>query len=238
MVQLIIQFLLMYEEILAQFGEQGGVIIAASAIFAAVIYIGSFIVKAVAICVMAKRRGFKNWWMGMIPYVNYHTLGKLAGPVRIFRIDVKNMGLFAAISSFVLDVGNIISIIILNSFGNGGVLGIYTYATNLIVYLSDIIFLFSYISIFLAIYGKYAPSKRLLFTLLSLIQPVAPFILIAIMNKKPYADPNDYYREQMAKRFGQAYNPYQNPYSTKENPFNEYGDKNNGNGPENPFDEY
>ena len=63
----------------------------------AIIALGLFILKAIAICKMAKNRGFKNWWLGMIPYANIILLGKLAGPVRIFKVGVKNIGVFLLI---------------------------------------------------------------------------------------------------------------------------------------------
>ena len=62
-----------------------------------IIYLGLFILKAVALCRMAKKRGFSNWWLGMIPYANFYLIGKLAGPIRLFNYDFKNMGIVALI---------------------------------------------------------------------------------------------------------------------------------------------
>ena len=65
-----------------------------------------------------------------------------------------------------------------------------------------------------------------------------PILLLIIRNNRPYESASDYYAEQMAKRYGQTYNPHANPYRTYENPFN---DSNSGkrNPPlEDPFDEY
>ena len=60
------------------------------------------------------------------------------------------------------------------------------------------------------------------------------------MNNRPYESYDDYYKEQMAKRFGQTYNPYTRPYSTNENPFNDTNSAGNGSQPQNedPFDEF
>src|SRR5574344_2160118 len=67
-----------------------------------VIYAGFYILKAVAVCKLAKKRSFKHWWLGMIPFVNFAVIGKLAGPVRVFRIDVKNIGIITACAALVM----------------------------------------------------------------------------------------------------------------------------------------
>lgn len=210
-----------------------------SLLFVAVIYLGMFVLKAVAVCRMARKRGFSNWWLGMIPYANYYMIGKLAGPVRIFRMDIKNIGLFVLVSAAILDVARILNVLQIFSIVPIGTYLFYT--VYQLSYLVELVFYISSITLYFAIFGKYAPSKRLLFTLLSIIQIMFPILLIAIMNNKPYSSFDDYYKEQMAKRYGQTYNPYENPYSTNENPYNNSNsnsNSNNGQQFEDPFDEF
>ena len=94
-----------------------------------IFYLGIYVLKAVATCRMAKKRGFKNWWLGMIPYANYYVLGKLAGPVRIFRVDVKNIGVIVLIGSIILDAMNLVNV--LSIFGASFILT-FTHIINVI----------------------------------------------------------------------------------------------------------
>ena len=202
-----------------------------------IIYLGLFILKAVALCRMAKKRGFSNWWLGMIPYANFYLIGKLAGPIRLFNYDFKNMGIVALISAILLDVTKVFSIFnLFELFPTLALLytGVYTAS-----YFVELIYYVSTVTMYFALFSKYVPHKRLLFTLLSLIQPAFPILLIIIMNRKPYNSFDDYYGEEMAKKYGQTYNPYTNPYSTNENPFNQTNNKStNGERPEDPFEEF
>ena len=229
-----------FDEILdvKELTEQDIYVLIASFAIVAVLAIGLFILKAIALCRMAKKRGYSNWWLGLIPYANFYLLGKLAGPVRIFRFDIKNVGLFLAISTFILDAIKVITL--LASFSIFGAFKHVIYAIYQVSSLIELVYYFSYVSACFAIFGKYAPSRRLLFTVLSIIQPMLPILLIVIMNKKPYNNFDEYYKEQMAKRYGQTYNPYENPFSTKENPFNTSNNSNEQSNEifEDPFDEF
>ncbi len=229
-----------YETLVANYGEKlTKQILLISTLFAVAFVLGFFIIKAVAVCRMAKRKGYKYWWLGMIPYANFIVLGKLAGPVRIFKIDIPNIGLFVLIASAILDFINILNIL------SGFIVGFFpglAYAIYIIYSLSYIVeleFYIAYFSLAYSIFGKYAPQKRMLFTVLSLIQPLFSIFLLVIMNNRPYASVDDYYRELMAKRFGQTYDPHSNPYQTYENPFSDYSNgSQNANPVEDPFEEY
>ena len=203
-----------------------------------IFYLGIYVLKAVATCRMAKKRGFKNWWLGMIPYANYYVLGKLAGPVRIFRVDVKNIGVIVLIGSIILDAMNLVNV--LSIFGASFILT-FTHIINVISYFAYFVELAFYISYFVlvsAIFGKYAPERRLIYTILSFIQILFPIFLITIMNNKPYNSLDEYYREKMANRYGQTYNPYTNPFQTRENPYNSGNEKKQNEVFEDPFDEF
>ena len=58
------------------------------------------------------------------------------------------------------------------------------------------------------------------------------------MNNKPYNSLDEYYREKMANRYGQTYNPYTNPFQTRENPYNSGNEKKQNEVFEDPFDEF
>ena len=81
-----------------------------------IIYLAFFVIKAVAVCLMAKKRSISYWWMGMIPFANFVVIGKLAGPIRIFRMNVKNMGLVVAICFGVTYIGSAVYSVI--TFGD------------------------------------------------------------------------------------------------------------------------
>ena len=202
-----------------------------------IFYLGIFIVKSIAICKMARKRGYKNWWLGMIPYANYYILGKLAGPVRLFRVDIKNIGLVVMLILVLMDAFSVISALTylgINLFGPF----VFIYQLLALFFTAiDFIYIFAYCSLLLAIFSKYAPEKRFLFLLLSIVRVVFPFVLLAIMNNKPYNNIDDYYREKMANRFGQTYNPYSDPFSTQENPYQQ-NNATKGGAVEDPFDEY
>lgn len=230
-----------YESLVSNYGEALATkILLISAISAFTMVLGFFILKAIAVCRMAKRKGYKYWWLGMIPYANFIVLGKLAGPVRIFKIDISNIGIFVLISSAILDIINLLNLL------SGLILGFFpglAYALYLIYslsYIVELVFYIGYFSLAYSIFGKYAPQKRMLFTVLSLIQPLFSILLIVIMNNHPYSSVDEYYRELMAKRYGQAYDPHSSPYQTHENPFSDYsnGQQSNKKPVDNPFEEY
>ncbi|MBQ3571391.1 MAG: hypothetical protein IJA15_01040 [Clostridia bacterium] len=199
--------------------------------------LGIFIIKSIAVCKMARKRGYKNWWLGMIPYVNYYILGKLAGPVRLFRIDIKNIGIFVMIALIFSDIYSVIYSLSLFGINLFGPFVILYQLFSLFFTVVDFIYIFAYCTLLLAIFGKYAPEKRFLFLLLSIVRVVFPFVLLAIMNNKPYNNIDDYYREKMANRFGQTYNPYSDPFSTQENPYQQ-NNSTKRDTVEDPFDEY
>lgn len=229
-----------------------------------IIYLAFFVIKAVAVCLMAKKRGISYWWMGMIPFANFVVIGKLAGPVRVFRMNVKNMGLVVAICFGVTYIGSAVYSVI--TFGDyfvklwagslkwdemyefSSVIGETLYvALGYVQYVVDLISLFAYLSLVYAFFAKYSPQHRILFGVLSLIQPLFGIFILVVRNNKAYASVEEYYKERYAKQFGQTYDPFSNPYSTKENPyenknssdpFSDDDNSNSGGDNSSPFDEF
>lgn len=214
--------------------------IAASLIVSASVYLLFYAFRAVGICIMAKRKGIKKWWLGALPYFNYHVLGELAGPVRMMGFTAKNIGTFAAIFLFgehFLVGLQLVAGVVYYFMPSAAMFNLITY--HLYTYLSSIlnlVYLCAFVSLCLAFFGKYAPNKRMLFSFLSLIQPVYSVLLFVLRKRAPYASYDEYYKRKMAERFGQSYDPFTNPYETRNNPFlHEHEDEKKD---ENPFDEY
>lgn len=222
------------------------------------IYGAFFAIKAVAVCVMAKKHGIKNWWLGMMPFANFIVIGKLAGPVRVFHVDIKNVGWLAAIASGVVTLGSaIISgiyygeyfVALFNGtlpvgeffeFKPGVTVEVIISVYDYVEYFISIINIFAYAMLVYAFFSKYAPDKRWLFTLLCLfVEPLFGIFILVVRNNRAYSSVNEYYAEKYARRFGQTYDPYANPFKTKENPFNDGSNGNkNDNGADNdsPFE--
>lgn len=214
--------------------------IAVSLIVSICAYLLFYAFRAVGICVMSKRKGIKRWWLGALPYFNYHVLGELAGPVRMMGFTAKNVGTFAAIFLFgehflvglQLVAGLVYIYVPSAAMFNLVTYLLYTYLSSIL----NLVYLCAFVALCLALFGKYAPDKRMLFTFLSLIQPVYSVLLFVLRKRMPYASYDEYYKRKMAERFGQSYDPFTNPYETRNNPFlHEHEGENKD---ENPFDEY
>lgn len=213
---------------------------AASLILCVCVYLAIYIFKAIAICVMAKRKGIKKWWLGALPYFNFYVLGKLAGPVRVMGFSFKNIGITVAVcllGEHFLFVLQLVAGLVYHNNPSAIMFNVITYMLySYLSYPLSILYFFAFIFLCLALYGKYAPNRRMLFSVLSLIQPAFSIILFILRNKTPCAGYDDYYKRKMAERFGQSYDPFTNPYETANNPFlNEHENENKD---DNPFEEY
>ena len=234
-----------------------GSVLLSVAIFCA-IYLGFFAIKAVGVCIMAKKRGLKYWWLGMIPFANFAVIGKLAGPVRAFSINIKNIGLIVGIIYFLRTVASVVfSILVYGEYfvallkgalpaGQvfeielGYILGVASSIYQYTDYFVSLFYLLIYAMLVYAFFSKYAPDKRWVFAVLSvLIEPLFGIFILVVRKNRAYSSVNEYYNEKYARRFGQTYNPYSDPYKTRENPFDDgNGDNKNNNDGDNssPFD--
>ena len=75
-----------------------------SFLITSIITLAGFLVKAIAVFIMARNAGLKNKWMAFVPFLNFVLLGKVVGPVRSFGLRMKNVGLFLAIISFSIEI--------------------------------------------------------------------------------------------------------------------------------------
>ena len=220
------------------------------------VYAGFFAIKAVAVCIMAKKRGLKYWWLGMIPFANFFVIGKLAGPVRVFSATVKNIGLIAGIIYFVraaaslalagLVYGDYFVCLFNGTLPQGQayelqlgyVLEVAVNVYEYVDYFISLLYVLVYAMLVYAFFSKYAPDKRWVFAVLSvLFEPLFGIFILAVRNNRAYSSVNEFYNEKYAKRFGQTYNPYATPYKTNENPFDDDdSNKNDGGDNSSPFD--
>jgi len=210
-----------------------------------------YVVKSIAICLMAKKRGLKKWWWGMIPYLNFVTLGKLSGSVGFFGKRISNAGVWYACFLFGQHFLVVLQSVAFLVWKNGETLftaefyQIITGIYNILSYPLNLVSIFFFVTLCLGLYGKYVPGKRMLLTFLSLFNVGFAITLMVIHNRKPYDSFDEYVKQKTAERFGQSYDPFSNPYETKANPFfndengNRSDDKNNDNAKDDsPFDEY
>ncbi len=211
-------------------------------IFAGAVLLALYVLKAVAIFLMAKKCGLKHKWMSFVPYLNFVVLGKLAGRVRLFGFTIGNIGLFYAIfmaaSHLIVVLESVASALF--SYHPGATTQLFyqvmLYVSAIVNWPLSIIELLCFVTLCFGLYGRYTPDRRILFSFLSCFNFIFPIILIAIHNKKPYESYDDYFKQKMAERYGQTYDPFSNPYETKENPFLNEKSKDDNN--DNPFDEY
>ena len=213
-----------------------------------------FLLKAIAIFIMAKKRGLKNKWFAFVPFLNYVLLGKLVGPVRLFNVKMKNAGLWMAIVSFSLEIIYLllnlgyykgvleavfpISINVSSEFGVAWLAGesvLYVFV-QIIAFVLNFVEIFLSISLIFAIFRKYAPEKMFLYGLISVfIDFFFGIALLLVANRTP-VDYESYIRkirEQQMNNYNayNGYNGYQNPYGyrkpqePKEEPFPEFSNK-------------
>ncbi len=233
-------------------------ILTLSLITSGLVTIVGFLLKAIAIFIMAKNQGLKNKWFAFVPFLNYVLLGKIVGPIRIFNVRLNNAGLWMAITTFsmevmyaflnlgyyayVLETLYPISIMPSSEFGiawfNGE--GILYFIVKMLVSILSIVEIFLSVSLIFAVFRKYAPERMFLYGIISVFfEFFFGVLLLMVANKKP-VDYDSYIRkirEQQARNtyYGGGFNAYQNPYYKKpeqeENPFPEFenGNQNNKN---------
>lgn len=236
-----------------QIMNKSEVLILSELITLSIILIG-FIIKAIAIFIMAKNQGLKNKWFAFVPFLNYVLLGKIVGPIRIFNVRLNNAGLWMAIITFssevlyfllnlgyykyVLETIYPISINVSSDFGLAWMQGegVLYFIAKMIVSLLNIAEIFVSVSLIFAVFKKYAPERMFLYGIISVFfEFFFGVLLLMVANKKP-VDYDSYIRkirEQQARNtyYGGGFNAYQNPYYKKpeqeENPFPEFSDTQN-----------
>lgn len=195
-----------------------------------ILSIVGYVFTAIALFTMAKRRGYKNKAFAFIPFLQYLLLGKVAGDCFIFGKRVKNVGLWACITSAVTYVLNLI-------YSLGLYIELFAYLADvtitfnsafiqdflfsdkyLIIYeiidmlsiASSIAFIFFDVTIIFQIFKRYAPERALLYSIISIfIEFMFGIFLFTVRNKEPI----DYRSFNQTRYYGNYNQPNGNGYN-------------------------
>ena len=210
---------------------------------------------------MAKKRGFKQKWRAFFPFVNTVYMGKLAGTCNVFGRRMKRAGLYtmlAQISVFFLCALQIAAVVYLfstqtltliapnpeageyvvqivldetslNTFKK--IVFVYYNFASFLIYIGTVAYSAFLIILLMGLYKNYVPKVHVLLSFISVLVPLAGYIILFVVSHKNYVDYDEYMRkrrEEFVRRaqqngygFGSpyGYNPYagQNPYN--QNPY-------------------
>lgn len=186
----------------------------------------AYLFKAIAIYTMAKRRGVSGRWMAWVPFLNYVVLGRLIGRAVIWGLNLKNVGVWVALTAFVstlltelLNFGYYVDMIskILNvtitfenafvtAWANGtSILFTVTYYVNMVVNLANIFF---EVSMIFLIFRLYNPERATLYSFLSIF---FDFLFGIFLFTLRYREPVDY-AGYMRARYDGNYGGYNTDY--------------------------
>lgn len=158
--------------------------------------IGWFILKAIALYDLSRRRGYKNAWLSFIPVVNSYVLGGISDNISLFRgkkSTIKVWLLAANIAGAVAITP--IAAFIMDFLPN---LGYYNYSQTMlyqfilsmlmVTLASGLISLAATVLTYVAcykIYSDYVPRDAVLYLVLSLFFPFLTPIFLFVIRKKP-----------------------------------------------------
>ena len=182
------------------------------------IVIASFLLKGFGLYKLSKINGIDKEYLSFIPFVSYYQLGRLIGPMSVFRVRIKNFGLVVGILAFAVTVmynvtayfryfDKLETILLTNAVfpvRSGGSIDYDVYTLNEIFYYvcriidyANIIFTIFLVMTFFRLYSKQSPF---LYALLSVfITPLfGVFVFVVRNNKKGsfyqkiYIDPQSF----------------------------------------------
>lgn len=142
----------------------------------------SFFFAAIGLHRMAKNKKQRNAWLAYIPFVQNYTLGKVVGPIKIFKCNMHRPGLYLLILS-------VIAVICKVQFSNYVIL---TTLGNLVL----LIFVILKFIVFYNLFSRYLNSskKAKLFTVLSIVFGyfcIASYFIFSIRNKQYCCEDKD-----------------------------------------------
>lgn len=225
-------------------------------IITAVIELTFFLLKGVGILVLSRNNGVDNGWLGFIPFLSLYQLGRLIGPMSLFRVRFKNVGILVSIFAFVIFASSSVidyfeyydvfqTVLNANSFtpvldSEGYLITNATTLTNVFSIIIDIfyiIYLIVYIFVIIAFFRLYSPRNSFVYSIVSIffMDLFGVFVFAIRKNKKgSFYTFNPYNAYYGAPQNG---NPNARTDGNKESPFNEYSNPSD-NRFENVFDEY
>ena len=219
------------------------------------IWLTVFILKGVGIYTLSKNNGVDKGWLGFIPFFSLYQFGRLIGPMSLFRVRFKNVGIhlaafgffvfvFSSALDFVKYFDTLQTIINANSVipvinANGELIS----NTSLVINVLDVVSLifqliYEIILLFvmIAFFRLYSPRISILAPVLCIfVEPLFGIFVFAVRKRKkgsfyffnPYAAAGGYGN-------GNPYERGEDP--SKESPYNEY--KNDATSNQSVFEEY
>ena len=220
-------------------------LILVSFLITSLITIGAFVLKAIAIRIMAKNRGLDKLYLAWIPFFNYILLGKVIGTVFLFRKKVNNVGVLVTIFALIcfvvqtlLNLGYYVynlgeffgfeildygSVFVENWMYQKGVF--YT----IIYYFYDVLSLIEIVikvSLIFFVFRKYAPERAFIYSIVSIfIDPAFSILLFVIRNRKPDSFSN-YTRVYVRPNYDNSYKQNGKPENDPFPEFNPNSSKN------------
>jgi len=148
----------------------GGVFIGLVGIIIAVLLLPivliCYLLLALGLFKMAKKRNIENAWIAFIPVFQVYIIGKLIEPLKLGKTEIPQ-----------------ISVIL----GAGAVAVIFLGWLPLIGQLISLAFFALLLVSLYKLYEAYSPQNAVLFTVLSIIPGLAPILVFVIRNKEPQA---------------------------------------------------
>ena len=162
----------------------------------------TYIIYGVSMLTIAKNRGLSGGWMAFFPFVSWFQLGKVADDIREKTTDKKSsLRVWMLICSLVTVGIGALALLLYVIFIVVGMFGMRTEGTAMaampsmlvmiVMLLLELVAFIPYIALFILqyvclyqIYADYAPDKKVLFLILSIVFSIIfPFFLFAIRNK-------------------------------------------------------
>lgn len=174
-----------------------------------VVAIASYVLQGLGIMRMSAALGFRNGWLGFIPYANAYQLGHMAGEIELGRRRVRNPGLWLAIAPLILG-GIIGGLYVFMVFGVIGAAAGASYSYDmerrlasmmggmfivmmliyLVLYAVSIVIAILRLMVYHRIFGYfYADTLSVFYMLLSAFVPLASGILMMRTAKLPVMRP-------------------------------------------------
>ncbi len=207
-------------------------------IISAIIEVFFFVLKGFGIFTLSKRAGLDKAFLAFIPFASFYQLGRVVGPMSVFRKRVKNLGLWVGLLSFlcfaIFHVYDYITYydwfqtcIKTNSFQELSVSA--TLLTNLlsvVYYMASLAYIILFVFLGIAFFNFYAKNNRTLFAILGILfDPLFAIFVFVVRKNERY----DYYgeirkmQEYYANLHRQAQQNSQKDFSSdQDSPFTEY----------------
>lgn len=216
-----------------------------------------FGLQAAALYIIAKREGFQNKWMALVPFLSTYYIGVCASKNRVFRkVDTRIISAVVAGLEFILAVGSIVYYIACVKLALAGSLTLsidtvyvtinqelgvfpaelnwaawcFRYLNGYILQWINLVFLFLQILLLAAFFQTYAARRYFIFTIFCVLFPIQGIIFFVVRNNKGMSYRDYIYAEQ--ERQYSMYRQYRQQ-NFDQNPYNQNPYSSN---PQRPYD--